>query len=287
MIVYGINPVLEALRAGGCAAAGRRAGGQAHRRGARAGRRAAACRSTRRRAGARTAGAAACIRASWPRSERRATYSARGARSAASGAEPPAADRRARRHRGSAQRRRDPAHRRRGRGHGVVRQARHAAPLDGVGGEGVGRRGRHVRIATVVNIARALEELKEAGVWTWVWPARRRSPTTYVDFTLPTALVLGAEGTGCGGWCGNAAIGWFRSRCRAGRQPQRLGGDGRRAYIEAVRQRGRGGRKVEAEAAVSSKLSSIGSAGRRCRPLAGGTGRATIPPLSGWRSSVR
>ena len=40
--------------------------------------------------------------------------------------------------------------------------------------QGVGRRARHVRIATVVNIARALEELKAANVWTSGSPATAR-----------------------------------------------------------------------------------------------------------------
>ena len=53
-----------------------------------------------------------------------------------------------------------------------------------------------MRIAEVVNIARALEELKEAGVWTVGLAGE--APVAYDagDFTLPTALVLGAEGAG-------------------------------------------------------------------------------------------
>ena len=47
--------------------------------------------------------------------------------------------------------------------HGVVRQARHAAPLDGVAMKASAGAAATVRIATVVNIARAVEELKEAG----------------------------------------------------------------------------------------------------------------------------
>ena len=50
--------------------------------------------------------------------------------------------------------------------HGVVRQARHAAALDGVAAKASAGAVAHVRIATVVNIARAIEELKGAGVWT-------------------------------------------------------------------------------------------------------------------------
>jgi 23S rRNA (guanosine2251-2'-O)-methyltransferase len=47
-----------------------------------------------------------------------------------------------------------------------------------------------------VNIARAIEELEEAGVWTIGLAADAPEPYDAVDFTVPTALVLGAEGTG-------------------------------------------------------------------------------------------
>jgi 23S rRNA (guanosine2251-2'-O)-methyltransferase len=54
----------------------------------------------------------------------------------------------------------------------------------------------HMRIATVVNVARALEELKEAGLWIAAAVAAGGEPPWKVDLTGPTALVLGAEGKG-------------------------------------------------------------------------------------------
>ena len=80
--------------------------------------------------------------------------------------------------------------------HGVVRQARHAASLDGVVAKASAGALAHVRIATVVNIARAIEELKEAGVWTIGLASEAGERYDAPDLTLPTALVLGAEGTG-------------------------------------------------------------------------------------------
>jgi 23S rRNA (guanosine2251-2'-O)-methyltransferase len=80
--------------------------------------------------------------------------------------------------------------------HGVVRQERHAASLDGVVAKASAGALAHARIATVVNIARAVEELKAAGVWTVGLAADAREPYVSVDFTVATALVLGAEGTG-------------------------------------------------------------------------------------------
>jgi 23S rRNA (guanosine2251-2'-O)-methyltransferase len=79
---------------------------------------------------------------------------------------------------------------------GVVRQERHAAALDGVVAKASAGALAHVRIATVVNIARAIDELKEAGVWTIGLAGDAPEPYTAPDYTLPTALVLGSEGTG-------------------------------------------------------------------------------------------
>lgn len=79
---------------------------------------------------------------------------------------------------------------------GLVRQARHSAPLDGATAKASAGAVAHVRVATVVNIARAIEELKAAGIWTVGLDGSADEPYDRVDFTLPTALVLGAEGTG-------------------------------------------------------------------------------------------
>jgi 23S rRNA (guanosine2251-2'-O)-methyltransferase len=80
--------------------------------------------------------------------------------------------------------------------HGIVRQQRHAASLDGVVAKASAGALAHTRIATVVNIARALEELKEAGVWTVGLAGDAPERYDAVDFRVATALVVGAEGTG-------------------------------------------------------------------------------------------
>jgi 23S rRNA (guanosine2251-2'-O)-methyltransferase len=79
---------------------------------------------------------------------------------------------------------------------GVVRQARHAAPLDGATAKASAGAVSHVRIATVVNIARAIDELKTLNVWTIGFDAGAADPYDRVDFTQATALVFGAEGQG-------------------------------------------------------------------------------------------
>jgi 23S rRNA (guanosine2251-2'-O)-methyltransferase len=80
--------------------------------------------------------------------------------------------------------------------HGLVRQARHAASLEGATAKASAGAIAHVRIATEVNVARAVEELKQAGVWTVGLAGDARERYDEVDWTLPTAIVLGAEGTG-------------------------------------------------------------------------------------------
>jgi len=79
---------------------------------------------------------------------------------------------------------------------GVIRQARHAAPLDGATAKASAGAVSHARIATVVNIARALEELKELNVWTVGLDAEAGDVYDSVDYTIPTAFVVGAEGEG-------------------------------------------------------------------------------------------
>ena len=79
---------------------------------------------------------------------------------------------------------------------GVVQQSRRAARLDGAAAKASAGAVAHVRVATVVNIARTLEALKAKGVW--IVGLAGAAPQQYddVDLTLPTALVLGAEGKG-------------------------------------------------------------------------------------------
>lgn len=79
---------------------------------------------------------------------------------------------------------------------GVIRQSRHAAALGGAAAKASAGAVAHVAVAEVVNIARALETLKQAGVWTvgLVGDAPKRYDE--LDLTLPTAFVVGAEGAG-------------------------------------------------------------------------------------------
>ena len=79
---------------------------------------------------------------------------------------------------------------------GVVIQSRRSAARSAVAAKASAGALAHVKIAEVVNIARAVEELKAVGVWTVGLAAEAPDSYEAIDLTLPTALVLGAEGAG-------------------------------------------------------------------------------------------
>lgn len=79
---------------------------------------------------------------------------------------------------------------------GVVMQNRRAAALGGTAAKASAGAVAHVKIAQVVNIARAIEELKAAGVWTVGLAGDADTMYDAIDFTVPTAVVVGAEGAG-------------------------------------------------------------------------------------------
>ena len=81
-------------------------------------------------------------------------------------------------------------------GSGVVRQTRRAAPIDGAAAKASAGAVNYVPVADVVNIARSLEDLKKAGVWTVGLDASAKMAYYEWDLTLPTAIVVGAEGHG-------------------------------------------------------------------------------------------
>lgn len=80
--------------------------------------------------------------------------------------------------------------------HGIVLQSRRSAALEGAAAKASAGAVSHVRIAEVVNIARAVEELKKAGVWAVGLAGEAGATYDAIDFTVPTAIVLGAEGSG-------------------------------------------------------------------------------------------
>ena len=54
----------------------------------------------------------------------------------------------------------------------------------------------HLPVAKVTNLARAMEELKEAGYWLVGLDENGEKSYTEVDYTTPTGIVMGGEGSG-------------------------------------------------------------------------------------------
>ena len=81
-------------------------------------------------------------------------------------------------------------------GSGLILPARRSAPIAGAAVKASAGALMHVRVAPVVNLARALEELKALGVWTIGLDAGADCSLYDLDLRLPTALVVGREGRG-------------------------------------------------------------------------------------------
>jgi 23S rRNA (guanosine2251-2'-O)-methyltransferase len=80
--------------------------------------------------------------------------------------------------------------------HGLVVPQDRAAPVTPAAVKASAGATEHLRVARVVNLARALEGLKAAGLWVAGGVAEGGSAPWELDFTEPTALVVGAEGKG-------------------------------------------------------------------------------------------
>ena len=79
---------------------------------------------------------------------------------------------------------------------GIVLQTRRSAATTGAAVKASAGLITRVRIAPVVNVSRALDAIKAAGVWTIGLEAGAGQSLYDLDLTAPTALVVGAEGRG-------------------------------------------------------------------------------------------
>lgn len=80
--------------------------------------------------------------------------------------------------------------------HGVVITRDRAAPVNGTVVRTSAGATEHTRIARVTNLARALDEVREAGLRVVGLDAEGSSALDAVDLRGPTALVMGSEGHG-------------------------------------------------------------------------------------------
>ena len=80
--------------------------------------------------------------------------------------------------------------------HGIVIPERRAAGLTETVARAAAGALEHLPVARVVNLVRAMEELKESGYWLIGLDERAERNHTEVDFTGAVGLVLGGEGKG-------------------------------------------------------------------------------------------
>jgi 23S rRNA (guanosine2251-2'-O)-methyltransferase len=80
--------------------------------------------------------------------------------------------------------------------HGVIIAKDRAVPVTGVVAKASAGAVEHCPIARVVNLSRVLEELKEAGVWIAAADPHSNQPLWSARLDGPLALVVGAEGAG-------------------------------------------------------------------------------------------
>jgi 23S rRNA (guanosine2251-2'-O)-methyltransferase len=82
--------------------------------------------------------------------------------------------------------------------HGVIIPKRRSAPLTAAVAKASAGALEHMPVARVSNVAQTLEKLKKAGFW--ITGADANAPVLYdrVDYTAPTAFVIGNEGKGLG-----------------------------------------------------------------------------------------
>ena len=159
---------------------------------------------------------------------------------------------------------------------GVIRQTRHAARLDGAAAKASAGAVSHVRIASVVNIARAIGELKDAGVWTIGLAADAPEPYDAVDFTQPSAIVVGAEGAGpATPGSGDLRPPGVDSDAGARVEPQRVGGGGGRP-VRGRRQRRRFPEAPFAAGRADRDGGQSGSTARRCGRLSATSNRQAL-----------
>lgn len=80
--------------------------------------------------------------------------------------------------------------------HGVVIPKDRAAGITPAAFKAAAGALEHCPVARVTNLSRALEQMKERGVWTVALAADGDKDLSTVDLRVPTALVLGSEGSG-------------------------------------------------------------------------------------------
>ncbi|MGC9157737.1 MAG: 23S rRNA (guanosine(2251)-2'-O)-methyltransferase RlmB [Terracidiphilus sp.] len=135
---------------------------------------------------------------------------------------------------------------------GVVLTERRSAPLSPVAVKASAGASEHLRIARVVNLVHALEELKRKNLWIIGLDGRGQTDYDQFDLTGDCVLVLGREGAGLHELVRRTCDHLLRIPMRGGVSSLNVAAAGAVVLYEAFRQRRQAARRAE-DAPVTSK----------------------------------
>jgi 23S rRNA (guanosine2251-2'-O)-methyltransferase len=127
---------------------------------------------------------------------------------------------------------------------GVVLTERRSAPLSPVAIKASAGASEHVRMARVVNLVRALEQMKAANVWSVGLDERGSSNYDEFDFTGDCVVVLGREGAGLHDLVRKTCDHLLKIPMAGGVSSLNVSAAGAVVLYEAARQRRRAGRSA-------------------------------------------
>lgn len=127
---------------------------------------------------------------------------------------------------------------------GVVLTERRSAPLSPVAIKASAGAAEHVRIARVVNLVRALEQMKAVNIWSVGLDERGSMDYDEFDFTGNCVLVLGREGAGLHDLVRKTCDHLLRIPMAGGVSSLNVSAAGAVVLYEAARQRRQAGRKT-------------------------------------------
>jgi 23S rRNA (guanosine2251-2'-O)-methyltransferase len=135
---------------------------------------------------------------------------------------------------------------------GIVLTERRSAPLSPVAVKASAGAAEHLRIARVVNLVRALEELKEQNIWVIGLDERGATDYDQFDLTGDCVLVLGREGAGLHDLVRRTCDHLLRIPMEGGVSSLNVSTAGAVVLYEAARQRRAASRQAHARPAATS-----------------------------------
>jgi 23S rRNA (guanosine2251-2'-O)-methyltransferase len=142
---------------------------------------------------------------------------------------------------------------------GIILTERRAAPLTPVVIKASAGAAEHVRIARVVNLVHALEQIKQQNIWCVGLDERATTSYDRYDFTSNTVIVLGREGDGLHDLVRRTCDHLLRIPMAGGVSSLNVSAAGAVVMFEAARQRRAQTHSQPAEAAPVKKQKGLGS----------------------------